>query len=116
MALKVGCDIVFIPRFEKALREGGEELRRRLFAPHESEGAGPERLAGIFAAKEAALKAVGAPAGGWLEFSLERGEDGAPRLSTTLPWLLEVSISHDGDYALAVVAASEEEKNGQEHR
>jgi phosphopantetheine--protein transferase-like protein len=109
MALRVGCDIVSIGEFRKRLQESGGLLLERLFHPGESAGAGPERLAGLFAAKEAALKSLGLPAGAWLQLCIDHDRSGAPLLR-----LLEqdsrikeisVSISHNNDTAIAIVAA-----------
>jgi phosphopantetheine--protein transferase-like protein len=110
MAIRVGCDIVSISAFQKRLLESGELLPERLFHPGERSGADPERLAGLFAAKEAALKALSLPAGSWLQLCIEHDLTGAPQLRLLEPDLrvkdLSVSISHNGDNALAVVMAS----------
>lgn len=109
MALRVGCDIVSIGVFRKRLADSGDLLPERLFHPGERSGAGVERLAGLFAAKEAALKAFGWPAGAWLRLYIEHDASGAPfiRLLEPDPGIQEISlsISHAGDTALAVVAA-----------
>lgn len=103
--MHVGCDVVLISRFANALQEGGERFLERVFAPSEVAGSSAERLAGIFAAKEAAVKALGLPAGRWQEICVLHDENGAPRLLLNLPYEAAVSISHDGDYAFAVVIA-----------
>lgn len=99
---KIGCDVVSISRFEKALREGGAAFRDRVFLPCEYKGASPERLAGVFAAKEAALKATARPPGRWLDFCVVHDESGAPGMSSSFRGEIEISIAHDGDYAFAV--------------
>ncbi len=108
MPLQLGCDIVHIPRFGERIRVGGEVFLATIFSAQESDGASLERLAGMFAAKEAACKALGIPAGQWLQLQISREENGAPRLRVTTPGMIEgeisVSISHDGEYAFAVVA------------
>ena len=84
---------------------------RRLFHPSESAGASPERLAGIFAAKEAAFKAISLPKGDWHVLEIRHREDGkpslilAPELARHDVLSLDVSISHSGDYASASVVA-----------
>lgn len=109
MALRVGCDIVSIDVFRKRLNASGDLLPERLFHPGERAGAGLERLAGLFAAKEAALKALGLSAGAWLRLYVDHDASGAPfmRLLEPDPGIKEISlsISHAGDTALAVVAA-----------
>lgn len=111
MAIRVGCDIVSIGAFRQRLSESGDLLPERLFHPNECCGASPERLAGLFAAKEAALKALGWPAGSWLRLCIEHeAASGAPLLrlleADARVKELSVSISHNGDNALAVVMAS----------
>lgn len=121
--IRVGCDIVNIPRFQKILTRT-PATRKRLFLPREEKDASFERLAGIFAAKEAVIKALGLKAGDWkkievikkingrpevklLKFSAEGGS--AIRLSSPSKSSggnkkivsRDISISHDGDYAMA---------------
>lgn len=110
MAIRVGCDIVSISTFRKRMLESGELLPERLFHPCELSGASSERLAGLFAAKEAAAKALGLPAGAWLRLCIDHDSSGAPLLRLLEKDLrvkdLSVSIAHNGDNALAVVMAS----------
>lgn len=110
MPLSVGCDIVSISRFRDCLAQGGQAFLDRLFLPHEQAAASVERLAGLFAAKEAACKALSIPAGRWLELCVIHEASGAPkiRLLEPVPGVrdLSLSISHDGDHALAVVIAT----------
>jgi phosphopantetheinyl transferase (holo-ACP synthase) len=66
-------------------------------------------LAGIFAAKEAVTKALSMRPGHWLNIAIEQAPTGAPRvvLAQSPPTLedIGISISHDGDYALAFAVA-----------
>ena len=109
MALRVGCDIVSISIFRDRLSETGDLLSERIFHPSEYTGATAEKLAGIFAAKEAVLKALGIPAGSWQQLCVEHDASGAPEILfiEPKPWVQEisVSISHNNDFAIAVVAA-----------
>ncbi len=110
----VGCDLCFIPRMEKSLQN--PRFLERVFSFGERERierGGPASAAGIWAAKEACAKALGT---GFREFTLldiEVGWDdlGAPHL-TLRSGAAErlralgaaralVSISHDGELALA---------------
>ena len=108
MALHVGCDLVFIPVFRERLGTAGDLLLDRIFHASERAGASVESLAGRFAAKEAACKALGLPAGAWLELVIEHEPSGAPRVRFLEPRPgvreIAVSITHAGDYAVAMVA------------
>lgn len=81
-------------------------MLERTFRPDElSAFSDPQSLAGVFAAKEAFMKAMGRKAD-WLDVWLEKDKQGKPHLhSVTLDpgKKPQVSISHDGDYAVAVV-------------
>ena len=89
MILGVGIDMVDVPRFRRLLHKHGERFRRRVFTPAELDLAAATTqteltLAARFAAKEAAMKALGT---GWSETvtfrDLEIGRDsrGAPTLT-----------------------------------
>ena len=109
--VRTGIDLVAIERFAASLQRGGEAFRRRLFHPPETQGASTERLAAIFAAKEAAFKALELPAGNWLALEIrhtaagrpwirfDSGYDGAHIVSCDL------SITHADGYAVASVVA-----------
>ena len=66
MIVGIGIDILSVARMARAIERGQERLLERLFTPGEQADAGgvrtSERLAARFAAKEAALKALGT---GW---------------------------------------------------
>ncbi|SDY76490.1 holo-ACP synthase [Nitrosomonas halophila] len=109
MMLKTGCDIVCISRFQKRLFESGSSFVERLFLPAELCGRSSQQLAGIFAAQEAVGKALSLMPGHWLNIGIEHAASGAPQAVLTAPYpgleTLSVSISHDGDYAMAFAAA-----------
>lgn len=109
MSLRVGCDIISISAFRKRLNEAGDLLPDRIFHPSERTGATVERLAGLFAAKEAAFKALDMPTGNWQQMCIDHEASGAPiiRFMELQPGVKEItlSISHSDDYAFAVVAA-----------
>ena len=70
-----------------------------------SQNKSKENLAGIFAAKEAFFKAIGRKCD-WFSIWIEKNKAGKPQLKSTLIGLskkAEVSISHAGEYAIAVV-------------
>jgi len=110
MSLHIGCDVVSISRFRQCLSQGGTAFLERTFLPSEQTGASIERLAGFFAAKEAACKALSIPAGHWQQICVTHDPSGAPKilLFGSLPRVQEISlsISHDGDYTMAVVVAT----------
>ena len=119
----LGLDIVLIPRIEESLRKFGERFETRLFTPAEAAyartapGQQAERLAARFAAKEATIKALSLGEAGvdWRDIEVIRKDDGScsmalhNRAAAALRALgagrLLVCLSHDGDYAAAVVAA-----------
>jgi holo-[acyl-carrier protein] synthase len=122
MILGVGVDTVSLSRFESKLKET-PRLRDRLFLESEIHTDGAEAsnqtLAGRFAAKEAVIKALaGEPGTEWHGIEVGKESGGKPVI-----WLhgetaklalrqgvrkLHVSISHDGDSAVAFVVAEGE--------
>ena len=116
-------DLVHIPRIEESLREFGERFVQRQFtaaeAAYASEAPGQQaqRLAARFAAKEATIKALGLHDTGlnWRDIEVMRAPDGSCTLALHGAALAAaqrqqinrvlVSLSHDGEYAAAVVAA-----------
>lgn len=121
--LRVGIDIAQISAIAGSLASFGEHFTRRVFSDAEvayatqAPAMTAQRLAARFAAKEAAMKAFGmSEAGvGWRDIEVVRAADGtctlalhgraaecAARSGCTQ---ISVSLSHDGDYATAMVAA-----------
>jgi len=100
MIIKLGTDIVHIPRFEKILRENQQHFAQNVFCSAEWKDSSAEKLAGIFAAKEAVLKALGMKPGQWQKICVKYSKEGKPFLSDSPKH--ELSISHDGEYAIAV--------------
>ncbi len=117
MNMYAGCDIVKISRMEGFMEKGG---LRRCFTENEEKyilgKAKPqETAAGFFAAKEALGKALGK---GLSSFNLKdvevcHEEGGRPFFSFKNGLLenfdISLSISHDGEYALAFVCLSKRE-------
>jgi holo-[acyl-carrier protein] synthase len=114
MIAGIGVDIVDVPRFGRQL-EKTPRLRERLFTEEERDL--PLRsLAARFAAKEAIAKALGAPSGmNWQHCTIRKDEAGDPQIHNTgsvaeasnlrgiTSWHL--TMSHDGDMAIAMVVA-----------
>lgn len=102
----IGCDIVCISAFAQKISQT-PSLLDRLFTQQEiidAQGV-VASLAGKFAAKEAACKALGIPAGSWHDIIITKASAGKPVLVVAehQQKQLSLSISHDGDYAMAVV-------------
>ena len=122
LAIGVGVDIITISRMKDVLETGGKVFMDKVFTPWEQERAEthPDRVAYLamtFAAKEAIFKTFGI---GWetgvqfKEIEVQDGEWGEP-----IPYLtgrfaeltaergasrVLLSLSYDGDYAIAVAA------------
>ncbi len=110
----IGVDVVDVPRFVRVL-DRTPSVAGRLFTSGELSFSGA-RLAARFAAKEALAKSLGAPPGlGWHDVEVVGEPSGRPSLrirGTVLEaaeqrgvrsWHL--SLSHDGDTAVAMVVA-----------
>ena len=106
---RVGVDVVIVPRLARAL-ERCPELEERLFLPVERDycrrAASPvESFAGTLAAKEAVIKALklGRLVSWASRIVVERDERGAPvaTVRRATRETVDVSISHDGDVAIA---------------
>jgi phosphopantetheine--protein transferase-like protein len=97
----IGTDLVFVPKIRKLL---SEELQK-IYTANELTNNTAEHLAGILAAKEAFFKTLGYKAD-WHDVWIEYEQSGRPILHSILlkqKQLASVSISHDGEYAIAVV-------------
>ncbi|HVU49799.1 MAG TPA: holo-ACP synthase [Polyangia bacterium] len=127
MGTGVGIDLVMVSRVEASLSQFGERFLRRVFTDGEiayatsSPAVAAERLAARFAAKEAAIKAIGLGDGhvqtgiGWRDIEVVREDSGrcrlilhgAARAAADEAGVAELSVSltHEGDYSAAVVLA-----------
>jgi holo-[acyl-carrier protein] synthase len=128
-AARLGFDLAQVSAIARSLELFGERFRRRLFTERELEyadsgsGMRAERLAARFAAKEAVIKALGlAESGiGWRDIEVVKRPTGecAVALHGRVAELAAalgarevlLSMSHDGDYAGAVVTVSLEAPN-----
>ena len=118
--MKLGNDIIEIARIRQAI-ERSSSFVERVYTPHEigyceSRNKGRyESFAGIYAAKEAFIKALGTGMrhGSWQDIEIYHDELGAPliRLQDTFKNIYEtsgytnihVSISHCKEYAMSTV-------------
>lgn len=114
MIFGIGIDIVEVKRFEESLVKT-PELKQRLFVESERD-LKPRSLAARFAAKEALMKAIGEASGlSFQEVSVVSDKYGKPSfelvggskktLESKNISTLHLSLSHDGDYAIAYVIA-----------
>ena len=111
MDIEIGTDIVEISEFRNKISENSWTLKD-VFVESEFEDntsfsltSRNEYFAGIFAAKEAFMKAYGKKVD-WHDMWIEKDENGKPVLHSSLlapKDKVKVSISHDGDYAVALV-------------
>jgi holo-[acyl-carrier protein] synthase len=113
---ELGVDIIKVDRIRRTIDRFGERFFRRVLTAGEQRyvRGRPVTMAGRWAAKEAVSKVLGLGVRGigWTEIEIERLPTGAPsvrlhgraaRRSEQLGMgRIAVSISHEGDYAVAV--------------
>jgi phosphopantetheine--protein transferase-like protein len=115
--VRTGIDIVVVEDFRRSLERGGEAMRRRLFSPTELAGANIESMAGIFAAKEAAFKALELPLGDWHVLEIGHEPSGRPQIALRADYDssdvvdIDLSISHAGGIAVASVVVLVQHQN-----
>jgi holo-[acyl-carrier protein] synthase len=118
MILRTGVDLVHIHRLVE-LPEGIKSrfIDRILTGSEKGKSHTPSSICGIFAAKEAVVKALGCGIGtvGWQDIEIKANDEGTPEVSLYGPaaarareiglttW--SVSISHSGDLAVAYTCA-----------
>ena len=119
MILGVGLDVTPIERMAATLARHGLRIEERLFTEAErayctARGSPSQHFAARFAAKEAMLKALGAPPGlRWREMEVVAGANGAPTMrlhgaaaraaAARGVATVHVSLTHAGGVAAAVV-------------
>ena len=100
MKIKTGCDIVEIKRILNL----DSKVLNKIFHKSELKNKKPQTLAGIFAAKEACKKVFNEL--GWKDIEVKKKRNGKPSLILNKGRDIishDLSISHDGDYAIANV-------------
>jgi holo-[acyl-carrier protein] synthase len=97
----IGIDLVYIPSFTDLIATGGETFLKKAFNSSEMRNQEPDHLAGLWAAKEAIMKATGASVGEWLDIVITHQASGKPTAEFR-GQVVDISISHDGEYAVAV--------------
>ena len=119
MKLATGVDLIEIARIEEVIARHGKHYLERIYTPAELAQCGKriESLAGRFAAKEAAAKALGCGIGdiSWQEIEVLGDDQNAPVLTLhgeaikradalgLSTW--SVSISHSQSHSVALVVA-----------
>lgn len=105
MKIILGCDIVKISRIKKLMKN--KTLIKNIFHPSEIEIFDPPHIAGIFALKEAYIKALGLRVNQWLDIEVRYENSGKPLISSRGDQnnylMVECSVSHEEEYAVAVV-------------
>lgn len=111
----IGIDLIKIDRMKRFMERFGDRGLQKFLSDTEILLVKTHRnAAGFWAAKEACSKALGCGIGsecGFHDIILSKTPKGAPQI-TLIPTVCErfgiadasVSITHDGDYAIAVVA------------
>lgn len=122
--IRLGTDIVYIPRIEAAIGRFGDRFLQRIYtsieqydcgyAPNSLGQPSVAQLAGRWAAKEAVAKALatGWRGIGYTEIEIQRQPSGAPSVylhgkaaAVVSMWgyhqSWQLSLSHDRDYAIA---------------
>lgn len=102
----IGIDLVHIPEFQRQLDAGGPHLLEKMFIRLELENRSIEHLAGLWAAKEAVMKAASEPPLRMTDVVITHDSSGRPHASFAAR-SFDVSISHHGDYVVAVALGVE---------
>jgi holo-[acyl-carrier protein] synthase len=108
----IGIDIVAISRIEKMLKKFNNKALKKYLNDNEIKLIkSPQTAAGFWAAKEAFSKAIGTGIGeecSFLDIEIKKNKKGKPYFTDkTLKKFnlkqVDLSISHDGDFAIAAV-------------
>lgn len=120
----IGIDLIRIDRMKRLIERFGDRGLQKFLSSNEiTLIKNPRNAAGFWAAKEACAKALGCGIGhecGFHDIVITKNSKGAPRISLN-PKIAEyfkitdisLSITHDGDYAIAVVALEAHNKGKQ---
>ncbi len=111
----IGVDIIVIARVERMMQKWGQKALNRFLSEQETALVkSPSTAAGFWAAKEAAAKAIGTGIGkecGFHDIKISKTKKNAPKIkfkkSIRKKFKIKdsnLSITHDGGFAIAVVA------------
>ncbi len=117
----IGIDLIKLDRIKGSLDRFGDRFLKRFLCDEEILLVKNHKTAaGFWAAKEASSKALGSGIGkecGFHDIILSKTDKGAPKLTLSARLMeihnitdTSVSITHDGDYAIAVVALESSRK------
>ena len=117
----IGIDIVQIDRIEKMMRRFGPKALERFLCQEERELVlSASTAAGFWAVKEATAKALGCGIGkefGFFDIRIRKSEKNAPYILLSKSVIerfeienAQVSITHDGGFAVAVVVIETKKK------
>ena len=98
MRIKVGCDLVEVKRF----KDIDKKILDKIFSKAEIKKLKPKTLAGLFSIKECCRKVFNDL--NWHDIEIIKKRNGKPLLAINKHKEIEsydISISHDGDYAIA---------------
>jgi len=116
--IHTGIDLTSVARIKKSLEAHSENFLNRICTPPETvrlqqEKRKDEKVAGLFALKEAFSKALGTGIGSGVSFhdiEVSYTELGQPRIKYTgtkfksaSSWQVSCSLSHEGDIVAAIV-------------
>jgi phosphopantetheine--protein transferase-like protein len=110
LTILTGIDIVDIKRFETSVAKGGDKFLKSIFVPEELANKNTIHLAGLFAAKEAVMKAFSLKNNVWLKVIIHLEKSGRPVviLHSFTKYKVRsssLSIAHEQDKAVAVFSA-----------
>lgn len=111
----IGIDLIRIDRMKRLIERFGDRGLQKFLSSNEiALIKNPRNAAGFWAAKEACAKALGCGIGhecGFHDIVITKTSKGAPQISLNAKVSeyykiidISLSITHDGDYAIAVVA------------
>lgn len=92
---------MFIPEFREQLEVSAGGIIQRAFSSSEINSQETEHLAGLWAAKEAVAKAAVSAPNKWTDIIITHDSSGKPHATIGMQEFA-LSISHQGDYAVAV--------------
>ncbi len=117
----IGVDLIHIQRMERFFQKYGIKAYGRFLRPEEiALASSAKTAAGFWSAKEATSKALGCGIGqicSFFDIWIKKDKLGKPHISLSKKLIekynikdIDLSISHDKDYAIAVVAIECENK------